>query len=225
MLSRLFTIVLLAVASLRVNAASLTGVIITNEATSSSAVDVVAIDQVHTTIRSALADTVGDAQNQTEETRREALKTYRELAEKEPETYLPDVAATLNDLGILDSDQNRIEKARKEFEEALKTYRELAHKEPDIYLRYVAITLNNLGILEGTPNRLEEALKIYRELAQKERETYLPYVAITLNNLGMLDSGKKEVLQLWRLDLISALLRCSDVPCPIDFRTIQVAPV
>ena len=190
MLSRLFTIVLLAVASLRVNAASLTGVIITNEATSSSAVDVVAIDQVHTTIRSALADTVGGAQNQTEETRREALKTYRELAEKEPETYLPDVAATLNDLGILDSDQNRIEKARKEFEEALKTYRELAHKEPDIYLRYVAITLNNLGILEGTPNRLEEALKIYRELVQKERETYLPYVAITLNNLGMLDSGK-----------------------------------
>jgi len=57
-------------------------------------------------------------------------------------------------LGILDSDQNRIEKARNEFEEALRTYRELAHKEPDIYLRYVAITLNNLGILEGTPNRL-----------------------------------------------------------------------
>jgi hypothetical protein len=43
--SRLFTIVLLAVASLRVNAASLTDVIITNEATSSSAVDVVAIDR------------------------------------------------------------------------------------------------------------------------------------------------------------------------------------
>jgi tetratricopeptide (TPR) repeat protein len=151
MLSRLFTIFLLAVASLRVNAASLTGVIITNEATSYSAVEVVAVDQVHTTIRSALADTVGAGQNQTEETRREALKTYRELAEKEPETYQPDVAATLNDLGIFDSDQNRIEKARKEFEEALKTYRELAHKEPDIYLRCVAITLNNLGILEGTP--------------------------------------------------------------------------
>ena len=208
MLSRLFTIVLLALASLRVNATILTGVIITNGATSSSAVEVVAIDQVHTTIRSALADTVGGAQNQTEETRREALKTYRELAEKEPETYLPDVAATLNDLGILDSDQNRIEKARKEFEEALKTYRELAHKEPDIYLRYVAITLNNLGILEGTPSRLEEALKIYRELVQKERETYLPYVAITLNNLGMLDSGKNrmnaarkeyaEVLKIYR---------------------------
>jgi len=187
----------LALAGLRVNATSLTGVIFSNEANSSPAENLAAVDQVHTTNRSPLDDlgTAGGSQNQTEETRREyeeALKTYRELAEKEPETYLPDVAATLNDLGILDSDQNRIEKARKEFEEALKTYRELAHKEPDIYLRYVAITLNNLGILEGTPSRLEEALKIYRELAQKERETYLPYVAITLNNLGMLDSGKNR---------------------------------
>jgi tetratricopeptide (TPR) repeat protein len=199
MLSRLFTIVLLAVASLRVNAASLTGVIITNEATSSSAVDVVAIDQVHTTIRNALADTVGDAQNQTEETRREALKTYRELAEKEPETYLPDVAATLNDLGIFDSDQNRIEKARKEFEEALKTYRELAHKEPETYLSHVAITLNNLGIFDSDKNQMnearmeyEEARKIYRELAEKEPETYLPYVAATLNNLGILDRAQNR---------------------------------
>src|SRR5208283_1719181 len=145
MLSRLFTIVLLAVASLRVNAASLTGVIITNEATSSSAVDVVAIDQVHTTIRSALADTVGDAQNQTEETRREALKTYRELAEKERETYLPYLAITLNNLGMLDSGKNRGNEARKEYAEALKMYRELAEKEPETYLPYVPMTLNNLG--------------------------------------------------------------------------------
>ena len=42
-------------------------------------------------------------QNRMEETRKEheeALKTYRELAEKEPETYLPEVAQTLNDLGL-----------------------------------------------------------------------------------------------------------------------------
>ena len=32
------------------------------------------------------------------------------------------------------------------------------------------------------------------------------------------------VLQLWRLDLISALLKCSDVPCS-DFRSVQVAPI
>ena len=100
--------------------------------TSFASVNLPAVDWVHTTIGSALADTGGGAQNPTEKTRRnyeEALKTARELAEKEPETYLPEVAATLNDLGILDSDQNRLEKARNEFEEALKVYHELAHSD------------------------------------------------------------------------------------------------
>src|SRR5262249_38157815 len=105
------------------------------------AVNVAAVYQVQTRNPSGSTDlrSVGGAVKQTEETRREleeSLKTNRELAKKESETYLPHVAATLNDLGILDSNQNRIENARKEFEEALKTYRELAHKEPDIYLRY-----------------------------------------------------------------------------------------
>jgi len=146
-LKSLGAIVLLAFASLRVNATSPTDLINTSEASTSPAVNVATVDQVHTTNRSALANIVGGAQNPTEESRtgiEDALKTYRELAKKEPETYLPDVAAMLNDLGILDSDENRVEKARIEFEEALKIYRQLAHKEPDIYLRYVAITLNNL---------------------------------------------------------------------------------
>src|SRR6202035_3327602 len=38
----------------------------------------------------------------------EALKIYRELAQKNSETYLPDVATMLNILGILDSAQNRM---------------------------------------------------------------------------------------------------------------------
>jgi len=70
-------------------------------------------------------------QNRMEETRKEheeALKTYRELAQKEPETYLPVVAQTLNDLGIVDSAQNRPKEARKAFAKALKIYRELAQK-------------------------------------------------------------------------------------------------
>ena len=154
MLLRLRTIALLVLASLRVNAATVTGVIITKEAVRSPAVSVAAVYQIQTRNPSGSTDlgSIGSAQNQTDQTRREleeSLKAYRELAKKAPETHLPQVAATLNNLGILDSNQNRIEKARKEFEEALKTYRELAHKEPDIYLRDVATTLNNLGILEG----------------------------------------------------------------------------
>jgi tetratricopeptide (TPR) repeat protein len=77
----------------------------------------------------------------------EGLKTNRELAQKYPESYLPDVAQTLNNLGIVDSAQNREEEARKAFEEALKTYRELEQKNPETYLPYVATTLNNLGSL------------------------------------------------------------------------------
>ena len=198
MLLRLRTIALLVLASLRVNAATVTGVIITKEAVRSPAVSVAAVYQIQTRNPSGSTDlgSIGSAQNQTDQTRREleeSLKAYRELAKKAPETHLPQVAATLNNLGILDSNQNRIEKARKEFEEALKTYRELAHKEPDIYLRDVATTLNNLGILEGAQNYLEEALKIYHTLAQKERESYLPYIATTLNNLGIVDSAKNRM--------------------------------
>ena len=41
---------------------------------------------------------------------------------------MPEVAQTLNNLGIVDSVQNRAEEARKAFAEALKIYRELAKK-------------------------------------------------------------------------------------------------
>ena len=58
----------------------------------------------------------------------EALETYRELAQQIPEAYLPDVARTLNSLGLLERTQNRVEEARKAYEEALKTYRELAQQ-------------------------------------------------------------------------------------------------
>ena len=73
------------------------------------------------------------AQNRAEEARKafaEALKIYRELAQKKPGTYLPYVATTLNNLGTIDSAQNRLEEARKALEETLKTYRELGGEKP-----------------------------------------------------------------------------------------------
>ena len=67
----------------------------------------------------------------------EALKIYRDLAQKEPETYLPYVAAGLNNLGILDRAQNRPEDARKAFEEALRIYEAFAKQDPDQFLPLV----------------------------------------------------------------------------------------
>ena len=61
----------------------------------------------------------------------ETLKTYRDLAEKNRETYLPDVALALNNLGILYSDQHQTEEARRAFEEALKIYEAYAKQNPE----------------------------------------------------------------------------------------------
>jgi tetratricopeptide (TPR) repeat protein len=109
----------------------------------------------------------------------EALKIRRELANKNPETYLPDVAMTLNNLGNLHSDQNRMDDARQAYEEALKIRRELARENPETYLPYVAKTLNNLGNLNSDQNRMddarqayEEALSIYKRFAARDPERF-----------------------------------------------------
>ena len=61
----------------------------------------------------------------------EALQIRRELAEKNPKTYRPDVAATLNNLGVLDSHQGRLEEARQEYVEALQIYEALSKQNPE----------------------------------------------------------------------------------------------
>jgi tetratricopeptide (TPR) repeat protein len=64
----------------------------------------------------------------------EALKIFRELAQKNPETYRPDMATAFVNLGIVYWFQHRMEEARKELDEALKIRRELADKNPEAYL-------------------------------------------------------------------------------------------
>jgi nephrocystin-3 len=98
---------------------------------------------------------------------------------KNPGTYLPYVAAALNNLGVFDHAQNRLEEARKALEETLRTYRELAKKNPETYLSDVALALNNLGILfsdqhqtEEARRALDEALKIYEAYAKQNPEQF-----------------------------------------------------
>ena len=121
------------------------------------------------------------------------LKELRELAKQNPEAYKPDVARTLNNLGILFSDTNKLKQAQDYYEEALEIHRELAEQNPEAYKPDVAMTLNNLGALLYATNDLkqaqdyyEEALEIRRELAEQNPEAYKPDVAMTLNNLGAL---------------------------------------
>jgi tetratricopeptide (TPR) repeat protein len=142
-------------------------------------------------------------QNRLEEARQayeEALKIRRQLAQRNPDAYLPDVARTLNNLGNLDDDENRMDEARQAYDEALEIGRQLARNNPETYLPDVATTLNNLGLLDRRQNRMEaarqenqQALAAYRQLAEKNPHTYLPYVAGRLNNAGILDGDQNRM--------------------------------
>ena len=132
----------------------------------------------------------------------EALQIHRELAQQNPEAYLPDVATSLNNLGNLLSDTNDLKKAQDYYEEALQIHRELTQQNPEAYKPDVAASLNNLGALLRNTNDLkqakdhyEEALQILRELAKQDPEEYLPNAATTLNNLGVLPSNTNDLMQ------------------------------
>ncbi|MGB3496101.1 MAG: tetratricopeptide repeat protein [Elainellaceae cyanobacterium] len=145
----------------------------------------------------------------------ESLNVRRTLAEENPRTYLPNVAGTLNNLGLLQSDQHDFDRAQSSYEEALQMYRTLAAENPRTYLPNVAMTLNNVAGLQSDQHDFdraqasyEEALQIRRTLAAENPRTYLPNVATTLNNLAVLQqeqhdfdraqSSYEEALQMYR---------------------------
>jgi tetratricopeptide (TPR) repeat protein len=97
---------------------------------------------------------------------------------------VPDVAETLNNIGVLDRDRKRIKEAREELGEALQIRRELAQKNPESYLPKVAETLSNLAVLDRIQNRMDEARKasvealaIYQNFAKQDSEQFSRDVA------------------------------------------------
>ncbi len=123
---------------------------------------------------------------------RAAWALYRELAQTSPDVYRPEVATTLNELGIVLTDLRALEDARAAYTEALLIRRELAQSRPEVYLPDVAMTLNNLGTVLSDLPALEdaravyiEAVLIYRELAQNRPDIYRREVAMILSNLGL----------------------------------------
>ncbi len=111
----------------------------------------------------------------------------------------PDVAMTPDDLTNLDTDQKRMDAARRHYEEALSIRRELAQHNPNVYLPDMATTLNNLGNLDRIQQRMdaarqhyEQALDIHRQLLRQNSDPYLPDMAMALNNLGFLDRVQKR---------------------------------
>ena len=137
----------------------------------------------------------------------EALQIYRQLAESNPDAYMPRVALTLNNLANLQSDLGRYVEGEKNYVEALQIYRQLAESNPDAYMPRVAMTLNNLANLQRALGRYVEAeenyveaLRIRRQLAKSNPDAYMPRVAMTLWNLACLKSKQKkyeEEKEIW----------------------------
>ena len=108
-----------------------------------------------------------------------------------------DLAAVSNNLGILDSAENRMKEARKHYEDALTILRDLVSTNPDAYRPELARTLIMLGTLDNTEGRMvdarkhhEEGLAIWRDLARKNPDAYTPDFASALANLGNLYSDE-----------------------------------
>ncbi len=114
---------------------------------------------------------------------------------------LPDLAGSLNNLGVRLGEAGRREEALAPTTEAVTIRRQLAQDSPATYLPDLAMSLNNLGVrLSGAGRREEalaataEAVTIRRQLAQDSPATYLPDLAMSLNNLGadLGEAGRRE---------------------------------
>src|SRR5262245_23485866 len=118
-----------------------------------------------------------------EQALQEALTMSRQLAQAQPQAYLPEVATTLHSLGLLYRDTQRPRESEQAYQEALTIRRQLAQAQPQAYLPEVATTLHSLGLLYRDTQRpreseqaYQEALTIRRQLAQAQPQAYLPEV-------------------------------------------------
>ena len=106
----------------------------------------------------------------------------------------PDLTAAASSLGGLDTEQKRMDEARRHYEEALKSYRQLAQQNPAAYMPDMATTLNEIGNLDRRENRIEQArqnyevaMQYYHQLAQQSADPHLLNMATTLSNLAAVD--------------------------------------
>ena len=94
------------------------------------------------------------------------MKIRRELAEKNPDAYLPDLAIGCNNLAYLLSDIGSFKEAEELYREALKIRRNLAEENPKVYLPKLQLVCDNLTALLEKTGRREEADSLRREVAE-----------------------------------------------------------
>ncbi len=103
----------------------------------------------------------------------------------------PDLVTAASQVDGLDTEEKRMDEARRHYEEALKSYRQLAQQNPAAYLPDMATTLNEIGNLDRREDRTdearlnyEEAMQYYHQFAEQNPDPHLLNMATTLSNLA-----------------------------------------
>ena len=131
----------------------------------------------------------------------EALSTYRQLADKDSISYMPNLAATLSNLALLYFYDKRLLESRPCYQEAIAIYIQLEKNNPQAYqpyadslavnLRRIAVDLNNTAYAyekDGSPYLAtplyNESLSIYYALHARLADDYNSLIARELGNLS-----------------------------------------
>jgi tetratricopeptide (TPR) repeat protein len=88
---------------------------------------------------------------------KEAVEACRDLAARWPDTFLPDLARSMTNLGMTLLRLDRPEEALAASEEAVEAYRDLAASRPDTYLPDLARSLSAIANALAALGRHEEA--------------------------------------------------------------------
>ncbi len=130
-----------------------------------------------------------------------AVTVHRRPAEADPADYLPDLASSLDNLGVQLSELGRHAEAVTAVDEAVTIRRRLAEADPAGHLPDLASSLNNLGRQLAELSRgdeslaaVEEAVAAYRQLARRTPDASLPELATTLDGLSsrLAEIGRRE---------------------------------
>ncbi|MGQ0778733.1 MAG: hypothetical protein ACT4NY_30685 [Pseudonocardiales bacterium] len=112
------------------------------------------------------------------------------LAESDPESYLPGLAAALDDFTAHMLATNGHAAALVATQHAVQTYRTLVEVNPDAYLPGLAAALSSLATQHAERAQHDTALipaqhaaEIYCRLAEKSPEIYFPHLVMALKNL------------------------------------------
>jgi hypothetical protein len=119
----------------------------------------------------------------------QALTAYRALAARDPDTHLPDLVRSLNNVALRLSEAGQFEEALPVSAEAITVSRELADRDRDAQLPNLAMSLSNYSWQLAAAGRREEALAVSqealtvsRQFTVGDRDVHLSSLAGTMHN-------------------------------------------